>query len=142
MASKILVVGGANGAQDGSVMQAIKSDRLLSKTWTLPGITRNIASPAAIEVAARRVEVVAVSPNSMVELESPVAGGYTTSSARLSERLWALRTAGTERYGEDRRVCCARDSRVCDKLNDVYDWERSDGIKAVKYRVAETESSW
>lgn len=59
--AKILTVFGATGKQGGSIIDALLSDAALSKEFTIRGVTRDTSKPAAQALAARGVELVAVS---------------------------------------------------------------------------------
>lgn len=59
--SKLLTVFGATGKQGGSIIDAVLSDAKLREEFTIRGITRDASKPAAQALAARGVEVVAVS---------------------------------------------------------------------------------
>lgn len=61
MSNNILTVFGATGNQGGSVIKTILADPVLSQKWKLRGITRDTSKPAAKELAASGVEMVAVS---------------------------------------------------------------------------------
>lgn len=61
--SKLITVFGATGNQGGSVVRAILNDPALSREFKVRGITRDVSKPAAQALAAKGVEVVAVSPN-------------------------------------------------------------------------------
>lgn len=58
---KLLTVFGATGNQGGSVIEAVLSDATLREEFTIRGITRDTSKPAARALAARGIEVVAVS---------------------------------------------------------------------------------
>lgn len=58
--SKLITVFGATGNQGGSVIRAILNDDALSKQFKIRGITRDTSKPAAKELAAKGVEMVAV----------------------------------------------------------------------------------
>lgn len=55
--SKLLTVFGATGNQGGSVIRAVLADPILSKQFTLRGITRDAFKPAAKELVAKGVEI-------------------------------------------------------------------------------------
>lgn len=58
---KLLTVFGATGNQGGSVIETVLSDATLREEFTIRGITRDTSKPAARALAARGIEVVAVS---------------------------------------------------------------------------------
>lgn len=55
--SKLLTVFGATGNQGGSVIRAVLADPILSKQFTLRGITRDASKPAAKDLVAKGVEI-------------------------------------------------------------------------------------
>jgi hypothetical protein len=57
--SKVLTVFGATGKQGGSVVQTILTDKKLSREFTIRAVSRDINKPAAKELAAKGVEMVA-----------------------------------------------------------------------------------
>lgn len=59
--SKLITVFGATGNQGGSVIKAILNDAVLSKEFKIRAITRDVNKPAAQALAAKGIEVVAVS---------------------------------------------------------------------------------
>jgi hypothetical protein len=59
--SKLLTVFGATGNQGGSVIKAILNDPVLSKEFRIRAVTRDVSKPAAKELVAKGVEVIAVS---------------------------------------------------------------------------------
>lgn len=59
--AKLLTVFGATGKQGGSIIEALLSDAALTEEFTIRGVTRDASKPAAQALAARGVEVVAVS---------------------------------------------------------------------------------
>jgi hypothetical protein len=59
--SKILTVFGATGNQGGSVIRAVLADSVLSKEFSIRGITRDVSKPAAKALASKGVDVRAVS---------------------------------------------------------------------------------
>lgn len=60
MSKKIITIFGATGAQGGSVVKTFLEDPKLSG-WAVRGVTRNVESEKAKQLAAKGVEVVAVS---------------------------------------------------------------------------------
>ncbi|KAG5917008.1 hypothetical protein E4U42_007411 [Claviceps africana] len=56
--SKILTVFGATGNQGGSVIRAVLADEVLSREFTVRGVTRDVDKPAARALAAQGVEMV------------------------------------------------------------------------------------
>lgn len=58
---KIITVFGATGKQGGSIVDMFVSDAKLKEEWAVRGITRDVSKPAAQALAAKGVEVVAVS---------------------------------------------------------------------------------
>lgn len=62
MASKkILTVFGATGLQGGGIISTFLNDAKLKDEWTLRGVTRDVSKDSSKKLAARGVEVVAVS---------------------------------------------------------------------------------
>lgn len=59
--SKLITVFGATGNQGGSVIKAILNDAVLSKEFKIRAITRDVTKPSAQALAAKGIEVVAVS---------------------------------------------------------------------------------
>lgn len=59
--SKLLTVFGATGKQGGSIIEAVLSDATLREEFAIRGITRDTSKPAAQALAARGVELIAVS---------------------------------------------------------------------------------
>lgn len=57
--SKVLTIFGATGKQGGSVVQTILADKKLSSEFTIRAVSRDINKPAAKELAAKGVEMVA-----------------------------------------------------------------------------------
>jgi uncharacterized protein YbjT (DUF2867 family) len=58
---KLLTVFGATGKQGGSIIESVLSDATLREEFAIRGVTRDVSKPAARALAARGVEVVAVS---------------------------------------------------------------------------------
>jgi hypothetical protein len=58
--SKILAVFGATGIQGGSVIKAVLADPVLSKEYTIRGITRDVTKPSAKALADQGVQLVSV----------------------------------------------------------------------------------
>ncbi|KAK2004769.1 hypothetical protein LX36DRAFT_649593 [Colletotrichum falcatum] len=61
MSKKIITVFGATGAQGGSVVSIFLGDPKLSKDWQVRGVTRDASKDSSKALAAKGVEVVAVS---------------------------------------------------------------------------------
>ena len=58
--SKIITVFGATGNQGGSVVEAILSEKTLSREFKIRGITSDVNKPAAQKLASKGVELVVV----------------------------------------------------------------------------------
>lgn len=61
MSSKIITVFGATGIQGGSVIKALLADPVLSKEFSIRGITRDVSKTSSQALAAKGVEMVTVS---------------------------------------------------------------------------------
>ncbi|KAL7940441.1 hypothetical protein V8C42DRAFT_362674 [Trichoderma barbatum] len=75
--SKLLAVFGATGNQGGSVIRAILNDPTLSKEFKIRGITRDITKPAAKDLAAKGVEMVAADMSSIEKAAPAVKDAHT-----------------------------------------------------------------
>ncbi|SCV48783.1 probable NmrA family transcriptional regulator [Fusarium fujikuroi] len=75
--SKLLTVFGATGNQGGSVIRAILADPILSKEFTLRGITRDASKPAAEDLASKGVEIKTANLSSADLVASAIAGSHT-----------------------------------------------------------------
>jgi uncharacterized protein YbjT (DUF2867 family) len=64
--SKLITVFGATGQQGGSVVEALLADPALSKEFRIRAVTRDTSKPSAQALAARGVELVTVSPSSVL----------------------------------------------------------------------------
>lgn len=58
--SKLITVFGATGNQGGSIIKALLADPVLSKAFTIRGITRDVSKPAASSLKEQGIEVKAV----------------------------------------------------------------------------------
>lgn len=61
MAKKIITVFGATGKQGGSVVKTFLEDPKLTPEWAVRGVTRDVSSDRSKALAAKGVEMVAVS---------------------------------------------------------------------------------
>ncbi|OKL55970.1 hypothetical protein UA08_08752 [Talaromyces atroroseus] len=75
--SEIITVFGATGKQGGSVVRAILNNPLLSSKFKIRAVTRDDSKLAAIELAARGVEVVMANMSSFESLEKVIPGAHT-----------------------------------------------------------------
>ncbi|GKT59845.1 LOW QUALITY PROTEIN: NmrA family transcriptional regulator [Colletotrichum tofieldiae] len=75
--SKLLTVFGATGNQGGSVIRAILADPVVSKQFTLRGITRDASKPAAKDLVAKGVEIKTADLSSTNEVAAAIAGSHT-----------------------------------------------------------------
>ncbi|VUC35233.1 unnamed protein product [Clonostachys rosea] len=75
--SKILAVFGATGIQGGSVIKAVLADPVLSKEYTIRGITRDVTKPSAKVLADQGVEMVAADMNSIETARPAVEGAHS-----------------------------------------------------------------
>ena len=58
--SKIITVFGATGNQGGSVIKSILSDPVLSKEFTIRGVTRDVSKESSIALKNKGVQMVEV----------------------------------------------------------------------------------
>lgn len=59
--SKLLTVFGATGVQGGSVIQAVLADPVLSQSFKIRAITRDVSQPSALALKAKGIEIITVS---------------------------------------------------------------------------------
>ncbi|KAG8349398.1 hypothetical protein FVEN_g12401 [Fusarium venenatum] len=91
--SKVLTVFGATGKQGGSVVQTILADKKLSSEFTVRAVSRDINKPAAKELAAKGVEMVAADLSDAYSLASAVQGSHTVF---VVTNFWETMSAETE----------------------------------------------
>ncbi|ETS85020.1 hypothetical protein PFICI_03045 [Pestalotiopsis fici W106-1] len=75
--SKILTVFGATGNQGGSVIRAVLADSVLSKEFSIRGITRDVSKPAAKALASKGVDVRAADMSSKDSLAKALEGSHS-----------------------------------------------------------------
>ncbi|KAH6682211.1 NmrA family transcriptional regulator [Plectosphaerella plurivora] len=75
--SKLLTVFGATGNQGGSVIDAVLANPVLSKEFTIRGITRDASKAAAKDLASKGVEIVTADLASAESVAAAVAGSHT-----------------------------------------------------------------
>lgn len=73
---KLVTVFGATGAQGGSVVGELLSDRKAVEQFRLRGITRDSSKPAAKELTSRGVEVVSADLDDKISLKNAIKGSY------------------------------------------------------------------
>ncbi|KAH6871630.1 hypothetical protein B0T10DRAFT_590832 [Thelonectria olida] len=91
--SKLLTVFGATGNQGGSVIRAVLNDPVLSKEFRIRAITRDVSKPAAKELVAKGVEVVAADMSSAEQAAPAVEGAHTVF---LVTNYWETMSAEVE----------------------------------------------
>ncbi|PTB65854.1 NmrA-domain-containing protein [Trichoderma citrinoviride] len=81
--SKIITVFGATGNQGGSVVEAILTDKTLSREFKIRGITRDVNKPAAQKLASKGVELVVIEyPNILVsQLKADMSSSSSVAPA-------------------------------------------------------------
>lgn len=88
--SKILTVFGATGNQGGSVIKSILADPVLSKEFTIRGVTRDVSKPAAQALAAQGVQMI------KADLSSPQDALQNAHTVFLVTNFWESMSAPLE----------------------------------------------
>ncbi|RYP40791.1 hypothetical protein DL767_001437 [Monosporascus sp. MG133] len=91
--SKVLTVFGATGKQGGSVVEAVLADKKLSSEFKIRAITRDVNKPAARDLAAKGVDVVAADLSTAESAAPAVQGAHTVF---VVTNFWETMSAKTE----------------------------------------------
>lgn len=91
---KLITVFGATGAQGGSVVKSLLSDPKLKESWTVRGVTRDIAKPSAKKLEALGAETIAADLNDAGSLKAAVKGAFAVFAVT---NFWESQSAEAER---------------------------------------------
>ncbi|KAL6887548.1 NmrA domain-containing protein [Trichoderma longibrachiatum] len=107
--SKIITVFGATGNQGGSVVEAILTDKTLSREFKVRAVTRDVNKPAAQKLASKGVELVSADMSSSSSVAPAVKDAHTVF---LVTNFWESMSAATEISQGKAVVDASRDAGV------------------------------
>jgi uncharacterized protein YbjT (DUF2867 family) len=82
--SKLLVVFGVTGQQGGSVVQAILTNKQLSKEYVIRGTTRDPSQPRALALVEKGVEIVKADVDDLASLQKAFEGAHVVFSSTVT----------------------------------------------------------
>lgn len=85
--SKLLVIFGITGNQGGSIADFVLRDPDLSTQYKIRGVTRDPSKPAALELVAKGIEIVAGDLNDTQSIKKAVEGAHTVFAITFSSKL-------------------------------------------------------
>lgn len=109
--SNILTIFGATGVQGGSVIRAVRAHPVLSKTFKIRAVTRDVSKPAAQTLAQQGIEVTAADMGSRSSLAAALAGTHTVFLVTLPDMVTGA-APGTETEHGKNVADAAKDAGV------------------------------
>ncbi|KAK0732264.1 hypothetical protein B0H67DRAFT_502459 [Lasiosphaeris hirsuta] len=109
--SKILTVFGATGVQGGSVIRAVLADPVLSKTFKIRAVTRDVSKPSAQTLAQEGIEVTTADMNSRPSLAVALQDTHTIFLVTLPDMVTGA-APGTETEHGKNVADAAKDAGV------------------------------
>ena len=99
--SQILTVFGATGVQGGSVIRAVRAHPVLSKTFKIRAVTRDISKPAAKALVQQGIEVTTADMASPSSLAAALAGTHTVFLVTLPDMVTGAAPGTETQHGKN-----------------------------------------